>query len=211
MLQSQTPGIDFEGRRRLIEGLGYRAQTVPDTRIRTMTQRKEKKRRQPAATMVVMTAGSVLCVAIAANALRFFCYVPYRCNQIIKTARPAALRAFDATDPVRAAEIARANAALLQPCVAQAATMIDPYMIQAVDYRVLGNLNKAAQLYRHALRYDRRPELYLQLGITELQRNHRDEARRALEKAILFNPPMIEEISDPELRTDLSRLVQNSH
>ena len=120
---------------------------------------------------------------------------------------PAALAAFNSTNQYYAVQLARKNAERVEPCIPQAPFMIDLYMIAALDRRVLGQYDQAARLYQRALEYDRRPELYLQLGLTDLQMNRRPEARKALERAILFAPSMLDEIDDAEIHLSLSRIA----
>ena len=146
-------------------------------------------------------------VALTFLALRSICYRPYRCNQVVKATMPGALAAFSSADQYYAVQLARKSADRVEPCIAQAPFMIDLYMIAAVDRRVLGQYGKAVKLYEHALEYDRRPELYLQLGLSELQLNRRSEARKALERAILFAPSMLDEIDDAEMHLSLSRIA----
>jgi tetratricopeptide (TPR) repeat protein len=123
---------------------------------------------------------------------------------------PEALAAFNSPDHFYAARLARKSLDRAEACIPQAPFMIDLYMIAAVDRRVLGQFDEAVKLYERALDYDRRPELYLQLGLTELELNRRAEARKALEKAVLFAPSMLNEISDPEMHSSLSRIVADA-
>src|SRR5262245_47940414 len=62
------------------------------------------------------------------------------------------------------------------------------YMAAAANYRFVEDFDEAAAMYQACLRYDRRPELYYNLGIVELERFHRDAAKDALVCAAVFNP-----------------------
>ena|ERR1700730_16429133 len=151
---------------------------------------------------------SVAVLAAALLLLDVLCYRPYQCNKASRTAMKEALAAFDSVDRLHAADLARKSLARVEPCLSRVPYMIELYVIAAVDYRALGQPGVAVKLYRRALEYDRRPELYLQLGLTELELNHRAEARRVLELAILFDVSMLDEVVDPELHQILAKIAK---
>ena len=76
-------------------------------------------------------------------------------------------------------------------------TAIDFYMTVAVDDRVIGRLQHAAEMYAEALTYDRRPELYLELGTVQLEMNQRQAAIDTLTKASSFDINLANSIPDP--------------
>src|SRR5712691_7179719 len=122
-------------------------------------------------------------------------------------AMPETLAAFSSSDPFNAARLAKRNLQQVEACIPHAPWMIDLYMTAAADYRVVGRADEAVKFYTGALKWDRRPELFLQLGLTELELGHRAGALRALQAAILFDPSMLEEVGDPALREKLSSLT----
>ena len=148
--------------------------------------------------------GSFVILWVTFLLLRSLTYQPYRCNQIVKAAKPVTLAAFNSANHFYAVQLARSGAARVEPCIAQAPFMIDLYMIAAADRRVLGQPENAVRLYERALEFDRRPELYLQLGLTELELNRRPEAQKALERMVLFDPSMLDLIGDAEIHGNLS-------
>lgn len=81
------------------------------------------------------------------------------------------------------------------------------YMITAANYRLLDDYDQAVAMYREALQYDRRPELYYNVGLMELGRGRKEEAREALIYAALFNPYYILDIHDEETRNAVERAV----
>ena len=81
------------------------------------------------------------------------------------------------------------------------------YMVAAANYRILDDYDRAVAMYREALQYDRRPQLYYNVGLMELGRGHKEEAKEALIYAALFNPYYILDIPDLEVRSEVERAV----
>lgn len=111
-------------------------------------------------------------------------------------------------DPFRSAPAARENLTAIGESLAKRPGDIDYLMMRGANDRVLGNYEEARASYQEALRYDRRPELYAELGVTELQMGHRAEALDALFQAVLFSRTYFESLSPDvvdELRVRLQR------
>lgn len=66
---------------------------------------------------------------------------------------------------------------------------VDLYMELGAYERLLGNLSAARQLYRRALDYDRRPEIYRNLADTEFALSEWNDAVRDYAPAVRFYPP----------------------
>ena len=81
------------------------------------------------------------------------------------------------------------------------------YMAAAANYRLLDDFGHAAEMYRRALRYDRRPELYFHLGLMEINLGHRQAGIDMLIRAALFNPFLIQEIDENEIREKVEKAV----
>ena len=140
------------------------------------------------------------CVAIQNVALE-----PYFCNRIKKSTEMQTLLAFDLPDGQAAAIRARRNLEALSRCTASGD--IDLYMLRAANYRLLGRTAEAAAQYSMALRYDERPEIYFNLGITQLQMGRRGDAVRSFTTAVRFNPYIIGEITDPTVWSEVHKQV----
>ena len=95
--------------------------------------------------------------------------------------------AMHASDAFSSAPIARENLATIAGLLAKRRGDIDLLMMRAGNDRILGNFDDARAAYQEALRYERRPELYYELGCVDLQLGHRDEALEALYQAVLFS------------------------
>jgi len=80
-------------------------------------------------------------------------------------------------------------------------------MLIAANEQIRGRPDRAVESYRSALRFDRRPELYLNLGQALAQMHKRSEAREALLRAAIFAPVMAEEIEDIDLKAEVQRAV----
>jgi tetratricopeptide (TPR) repeat protein len=136
-----------------------------------------------------------------------FCYLPYRCNRIKKSYSAATEYAFERSGTPEGSLVARANAATLQACMRPTCRDVFVDMLVAANYRVLGRYDDAIALYRDALRYDRRPEIYLNLSASEIAIGDRSGAMEEMVRAALFNPWMITSIDDGMLRRDVVREV----
>jgi tetratricopeptide (TPR) repeat protein len=128
---------------------------------------------------------------------------PYRCNLRLKKATQTILfiHRMDAGG-LRVSESARGVVQSLQPCVAACPNNVAASMVLAGAYRFLGNRREAIAVYQSALRYDRRPELYYNLGQTQLEDGQTGSGLRNLITAVIHDPVYLDEISDhqPEVR-----------
>jgi tetratricopeptide (TPR) repeat protein len=74
--------------------------------------------------------------------------------------------------------------------------------------RVHGDLASAIADYRHSLAIDRRPEVYLSLGLAQLDAYDRAGALDSLERACTFDPARLSRIPYDEVRAEVrQRLV----
>ncbi|HEY2325310.1 MAG TPA: O-antigen ligase family protein [Thermoanaerobaculia bacterium] len=106
-------------------------------------------------------------------------------------------------DAYRSAPIARENLARIGEYLAKRPGDVDYLMLRGANDRVLGNYEEARASYEEALRYDRRPELYAEVGVTELQMGRRQEALDALFQAVLFSRVYFESLS-PDVVDELT-------
>lgn len=129
---------------------------------------------------------SAVLIAAAGFAVHRWCWLPYRCNQIEKAALRTTERTLEVgggyTETVRA----RATAQRVLGCIEHVPTNVNLYMIVAANYRALGRYEDAIAMYRAALRYDRRPELYLNIGESYLAMGNANEAHRYFVATALF-------------------------
>ncbi|HWW62875.1 MAG TPA: tetratricopeptide repeat protein, partial [Thermoanaerobaculia bacterium] len=81
-------------------------------------------------------------------------------------------------------------------CIEHVPANLNLYMIVAANYRVLGRYEDAIAMYRAALRYDRRPELYLNIGECYLALGNTEEAQRYLVATALFRIDIFQNVPD---------------
>lgn len=142
---------------------------------------------------------ALLVVAAAGFAFYQFCVLPYRCN-LVKGERALATDAVFKNPSVIDGKIAaRRNIDALLPCAGGPGdAAVD--MLLAANYRALGLPQEAIRYYRHALRLDRRPEIYANLAAAEAAVGDRQAAHDDLMRACLFLPWYIRLMDDGLLR-----------
>ncbi len=130
---------------------------------------------------------------------------PWRCNSQEPQLQQRTLLAYDAaSSSLRRVMLARDTMERIDGCMRCNPTAVNQYMIAAANYRLLGDKQSAERYYETALRYERRPELFLNLGIVQLELGKRTEARANLLRARVFNQFLEYEIP-PELRDEVRR------
>lgn len=142
-------------------------------------------------------------VAAGVYALDVFCVLPWRCNLVRKARAQATDAAYNAVGSPEARIAARRNLDAVLPCTSATCRDIAVDMLAAANYRLLGQNDTAVQFYEHALRLDRRPEILMNLGVTELAAGDRAAARRHLLQASLFNVYMVAQIEDGVMRQEV--------
>jgi tetratricopeptide (TPR) repeat protein len=115
--------------------------------------------------------------------------VPWQCNRLLY---PMRLRSYQllgrARDPLVAVPVARETIELARPCAARCPEQIDWLLMTAASYHVMGQYDSAEATYRAALGIDQRPEIYRDLGFTQLDARKFDDAIVSLAVAVRFSP-----------------------
>lgn len=70
-----------------------------------------------------------------------------------------------------------------------------------------GDPRTAIAEYQHALEIDRRPEIYFQLGLAQLEAGDRPAAMESLVRACAFDPARLADIYDVEIRRETKQLL----
>ncbi|HXI14014.1 MAG TPA: hypothetical protein VNM92_15420 [Thermoanaerobaculia bacterium] len=135
------------------------------------------------------------------------CSRPYRCSVLAKEVRSETLHALEIADTPSGKLLARSNLERLSVCSGASLLQGDHYMIVAVNRRILGRFDEAIEGYELALGRDRRPEIYFQIGLTELERGNRDAALRNLTLAASFSRSYLDSIPT-ELRDQVESAVK---
>lgn len=105
-------------------------------------------------------------------------------------------------EPFRSAPVARDNLSTIAQYLAKRPGDVDYLMMRAANQRVLGDFEDARATYQEALRYDRRPELYYELGSTDLRLGRRDEGVDALFQAALFSRTYLDSLT-PDVAAEI--------
>lgn len=127
------------------------------------------------AVVVVAIALVERCAVLPCQCNRQEAYIQFRTDLII-----------DAPS-LEAARAARANIDVLTRCLALNPADAAASMLLAANLQRLGRKQEAATVYVKALQYDRRPELYLSLGIQQFELGQRDAAIENMVRARVFN------------------------
>jgi hypothetical protein len=134
-------------------------------------------------------------------------WLPYQCNVFEKRAEQLGPKLVNDADSLRTAAIARRTIEQMERCVAVCPTDVDLYMIIGYYDGILGRMQHASATYTEALKYDRRPELFFDLGATRLDMNQRDAAIESFTRGCMFNRFLSAEIADPGIRDAVLRRV----
>lgn len=139
----------------------------------------------------------VFIIGAAIVSVRQYCLLPYLCNVTSKRVMTLTERLSGKPDFVVRVG-ARDNLKLLEPCQKCFATNIAYLMVKAANEGALQDYVAAETTYRQALTVDRRPELYLNLGLTQLNLGQTAEGTQSLLTACRFSFSVITEIPEPE-------------
>lgn len=143
---------------------------------------------------------SAVLAAAAFAAIRDISYTPVRCNDVLMNVGDQTATMLTWTDQVMVTVTARENLARLEPCRRKLPWNVNLHMLIAANYAARDMHEEAVNEYREALRYDRRPEIYLSLG-TELVKTGRvDEAIEPLTIAYTINKDSIYEITTQDIQ-----------
>ncbi len=139
---------------------------------------------------------SVAVIAAAGLAIHRWCWLPYRCDEIEKASLRMTSQTLQTGGGYEESVRARQTAALVLGCIEHVPANVNLYMIVAANYRVLGRYEDAIAMYRAALRYDRRPELYLNIGESYLALGNANEAQRWLVAAAMFRLDIFQNVPE---------------
>jgi len=145
-------------------------------------------------------------VAAAAVAVYRFSWIPYNCNRDAKTNAAMTLKALDAS-PVDASALAQRNLRIIDASLNRCGRDASELMLAAANYRLANQREQAIEAYRQALGVDQRPEIYLELGLTQLSVGNRREGVSNITRAARFAEQYMYEAGDPmvidEVRANL--------
>jgi tetratricopeptide (TPR) repeat protein len=140
-------------------------------------------------------AGAAAIAVAAVWMVVHFCYRPYVCNVRKSEARRTLERLYAHADAAGARIVARRTVETMDHCIAANPADVGQSMIRAGALRMLGRPEEAAVEYRRALHYDRRSELYFNLGLAEIESGDEEKGLRHLVLASLTSPTYLPALS----------------
>ena len=140
---------------------------------------------------------SVLIAAVAVVAVDRLCYARYVCNLSAGRAERSLSSYFVVKDEVAARIAARQTIEDMDHCIPSWCTNVAFYMARGAALRMLGRPAEAQTEYRRALKFDRRAELYFNLGLAEMESGRDAEALDALTTAVLVQRTLLDDIPTP--------------
>ena len=149
----------------------------------------------------------VVLLLLAVMASWHFAWVPHRCNVAKRELVVRSQAAARAPNGDQAANMARQNTAAASRLVEDCQVDVDLLMLLAANLRVVGDTEAAAAAYLRAILFEPRPELYFELGSTEMELGRRGAAVEAFTNAVRFYPSMIASVRDPDVRAAVERRV----
>jgi hypothetical protein len=152
---------------------------------------------------------SAIAVAVATLAALYeMAWIPLHCNRIKGHVDRATAVQMELSSRFQSRAVAIDNITRLEDCIARRPRDVSLLAVAAANFHLIGNYRSAKENYCGALRYDRRPELYLACGEMQLLDGERraalDNFVRAGEFAGLRT---LSSISDGELRLEAHRIV----
>jgi tetratricopeptide (TPR) repeat protein len=130
-------------------------------------------------------AAAAAIALVSAIAVYRLCYQRYRCNIDEAQAERRINALFAQAESPSARLAARQIAETMDHCIECSPTDVSHYMARAAALRMLSRPAEAAKEYRRALEVDRRAELFLNAGLTELEAGREPQAEDALITAML--------------------------
>jgi tetratricopeptide (TPR) repeat protein len=137
-------------------------------------------------------------------------YLPVRCSRDVHQSEKELVAAAERDDGYSTVIAARRALDRLQRCYVRP-LQVDPPMLTALSYRLLQQHDIAIEWYRRALIVDRRPEIYLGLGIEQLKAGRRPEAIESLTLACAFAPQMLDSIDDGMARQQVIQRIKEQY
>ncbi|MGZ8833584.1 MAG: hypothetical protein ACXW19_10380 [Thermoanaerobaculia bacterium] len=138
-------------------------------------------------------------------AIHFFCVKPLMCGIAEKRLERITLRLAHRPDSYALRRQAAANLDAAVACIRVQPDNVNLYMIAAANCRLLGQPRQAIGFYEQALHYDRRRELFANLGNVQSEIGMKNEAIENLTRAAIFWGESIIDIEDPFVHDEVQR------
>lgn len=136
-------------------------------------------------------------------------WIPFRCNLDLQQALLQTEYAARSSDGYNATVAARANLGILLPCAQLCPWDVRARFIAAWNLRILGRHGHAIELYEQALKYDRRPEIYVELGNAQMEAGHEEAAFRSLLQAGRFDRFSLTRVDRADVRARVETTLES--
>jgi hypothetical protein len=163
------------------------------------------KRPKSALRIALAIAAAIVVVMVA----RVMLWIPLRCNERIMSLEDSSLAAFETSELSASMRIAQANIEECRRCLRYDRGNVRFLMVLAANQQALRRYDAAMVTYQEALKYDKRPELYLQLGLVEAQLGLVDLARAHIAAAARFKGEFLYAVTDGYLRDQVAGIISN--
>lgn len=151
------------------------------------------------------TVATVIVLAVCAWLIDRTALIPWRVNEAKKSVEKVAIALVRSGNARGAVTTVLRNLERIDSYIRLTPHDVELYMLRGAYLRLLGRTDEAIGTYRAALDYDRRPEIYFNLGIVLLESGNRIEAVEALVIAVRFGEDYLKLISDPFIREEVAR------
>jgi tetratricopeptide (TPR) repeat protein len=132
-------------------------------------------------------------IVLSALAIHRLVWVPLRCDIEARALEERTVDALSRTDGTKMI-LARETLERAGKASEQCGEDLHLYMIRGASLRILRRSEEAEAMFREALRIDRRPEIYLQLGLAQVESGKDTEAVESFRTAVEFQPIIMEQV-----------------
>jgi tetratricopeptide (TPR) repeat protein len=155
---------------------------------------------------VLRRLGAFAAIVMATLALYQCTYVPIHCSREVWRSEQRLSTSVDRSDRFAQASAANETLTRLSACDTRPLDVNVPMLI-ALSYRLLLRHDFAVRSYERALAIDRRPEIYLGLGMEQLEAGSRQAAVNTLLQACSFDPKLLDAIEDGQARVEVRKRI----
>jgi hypothetical protein len=160
-------------------------------------------------TLILRALALLLLGAATVYAMQRWTLDPLRCSYAASTGA-ATLERADPAD-YRTRRIAHQLRNELEDCQCVSPPDAGIFMTRAAAAADDGDRVTAIVEYQHALRIDRRPEIYFHIGLLQHERGNDRDGIDNLARACAFNPALAADITDDALRIETLRRVRAAY
>lgn len=152
-------------------------------------------------------AATVCLLGLAAISVFLTVIAPWYINESKKAIEQTTVALIRSGNPLGAVTTIRRNLERLDSAARLTPIDVELYMLRAANLRLLNRTEDAIRSYHTALLYDRRPEIYFNLGSVLLDAHQQKEGVENLALAARFRSDYLELIQEPSIREMVRKAV----